>query len=152
MQPTLTRSFPDFSTGILAYSSTVFGGVAIDHLTQPNQAFYGSDASALPMKITAHAGAMIPLEDSKDGSYLSPNVLFQQQGNFQQINFGMYAGKAPLVGGIWFRYAEPTGDALILLVGIQQGNFKFGYSYDVTVSKLANVSGGALRPVKCPTF
>ena len=88
-QPTLTRSFPDFSAGLLAYSNSVFGGIAVDHLTQPDQAFYNSVSSPLPMKITAHAGAMIPLEDSKEGTYLSPVILYQQQQDFRQLNIGI---------------------------------------------------------------
>jgi hypothetical protein len=60
-------------------------------------------------------------------------------------------------------------DAFIALIGLQQGIFKFGYSYDVTVSKLANASAGShelslglqlgchpkkkrFRTIKCPSF
>jgi len=34
-------------------------------------------------------------------------------------------------------------DAFMLLVGIQTYGFKFGYSYDMTVPKLSNATGGA---------
>ena len=61
------------------------------------------------------------------------------------------------------------GDAFIALIGLQQGIFKFGYSYDVTVSKLYNASAGShelslglqlgchpkkkrFRTIKCPSF
>ena len=61
------------------------------------------------------------------------------------------------------------GDAFIALIGLQQGIFKFGYSYDVTVSKLYSTSAGShelslglqlgchakkkrFRTIKCPAF
>ncbi len=169
IQPSTNKSLVDFSAGILAYSNVIYGGVAVNHITQPDEAFYTRVASPLPMKITGHIGAMLPLEDSRDGSYLSPNILYQQQQDFRQLNIGMYLAKSPLVGGLWYRTDNRTGDAIIILIGLQQGVFKFGYSYDVTVSKLASVSGGShelsmgmqftchpkrkrFRPVKCPTF
>lgn len=94
------------------------------------------------MKITAHAGASIPLSRKtrfNDPAKISPNILFQQQQDFRQINVGMYFQKSPFVAGLWYR----NKDAFIALVGIQQGLFKFGYSYDVTISRLTNTTGGA---------
>ena len=83
------------------------------------------------MKITVHAGAMIPLEEGHDASSLYiTQLLYQQQQDFRQYDFGFYIGKGPLVGGVWYR----TDDSFIVLVGIQQGVWKFGYSYDITVS------------------
>ena len=98
-------------------------------------------------------------------TYISPNFIYQQQRDFKQYNIGFYVAKAPLVGGLWYR----GGDSFIGLVGIQQGIFKFGYSYDITVSKLANASAGShelslglqfachpkkkrFRTLKCPSF
>jgi len=166
IQPNTNKGFVDLSAGVLAYSNFVYGGVAVNHLTEPNEAFFANSTSNLPMKITGHVGAIIPLDDSRDAStYISPNILYQQQQDFRQLNIGLYVAKLPLVGGIWYR----NNDSFILLVGLQQGVFKFGYSYDVTVSKLSNVSGGShelsmglqfpchpkkkrFRPVKCQKF
>ena len=167
IRPETTTSFWDFSAGILAYSSKVFGGVAVNHLTEPEESFIRpSDGSKLPMKITAHAGAMLQLPGNRDDeTYISPNVLYQKQRDFQQLNIGVYVAKPPLVGGLWYR----NKDSFIALVGLQQGIMKFGYSYDLTVSKLANASAGShelsfslqfpchpkkkrFRAVKCPAF
>ena len=74
-----------------------------------------------------------------DPAKISPNILFQQQQDFRQINVGMYFQKSAFVAGLWYR----NKDAFIALVGIQQGLFKFGYSYDVTVSRLTNTTAGA---------
>ena len=166
-RPNETRNFWDFSSGIVAYSNRYYGGVAVHHMTEP-QEFFITEApgSKLPMKITAHAGAIIPIAGNRDGTtYISPNFLYQKQRDFQQYNVGFYIAKAPLVGGLWYR----GSDSFIALVGLQQGIFKFGYSYDVTTSKLYNASAGShenslglqfgchpkkkrFRTIKCPAF
>jgi type IX secretion system PorP/SprF family membrane protein len=158
-------SFLDLSAGILGYTNEFYGGVAVAHLTQPNEGFISAN-TPLPMKITAHFGAMIPMDDSRrNTSYISPNILFVQQQNFQQINLGLYVERGPLVGGLWYRF----GDAIIALIGIQTNGLKIGYSYDITVNKLSNATGGAheislsyqfechprkrrFRTISCPSF
>jgi len=160
-------NYVDFSAGMIGYSEKFFFGFAAHHLTQPDQSFL-VPSSRLPMKITAHAGASIPLSRKtrfNDPAKISPNILFQQQQDFRQINIGMYFQKSPFVAGLWYR----NKDAFIALVGIQQGLFKFGYSYDVTVSRLTNTTGGAheisvsmqvdckpkkkrFRTINCPSF
>lgn len=156
--------YVDFSAGLLAYSKRYFLGAAVHHLTQPQEAFIGTN-SPLPMKITAHAGAVIPLEGKSGNASFSPNVLYQYQGRFQQLCLGMYFNKGPIVGGLWYR----GNDAAIGLIGVQYGIFKFGYSYDFTISKLSNSTAGSheislamnfacspkekkFRTVSCPSF
>lgn len=131
------KSNVDFSAGILAYSKRFYGGIAANHLTQPDEGLLGT--SKLPMKITAHAGAMLPIGDKGNQTYISPNVLFQHQQDFDHLHLGVYINKGPLVAGMWFRYS----DAFIVLVGFQHNSFKIGYSYDVTISKLTNATYGS---------
>lgn len=175
-RPETTKGFVDLSAGLLAYSTRFFGGIAVNHLTEPEESFIRPvEGSRLPMKYTAHFGALIPIGGGRDEeTYISPNVLYQLQRDFEQLNLGVYVAKAPLVGGLWYRgYFKGdkfiNGDSFIALIGIQQGIFKLGYSYDVTVSKLAGASAGSheismglqfqchprkkrFRPVKCPSF
>ncbi len=167
----LTRTsvaVPDFSVGMLGYGKNVFFGFAVDHLTQPDESLV-QGSSPLPIKYTVHAGAMIPVNTgssfSEDELNLSPNILFQQQGSFQQIDLGFYAIKGSVIGGFWYR----TDDAIILLIGLDKGTVKFGYSYDITISKLTLATGGShelslifqfqcrpkhhsYRVVNCPSF
>lgn len=160
-------NYVDFSAGLIGYTEKFFFGFAAHHLTQPDQSFL-VPSSRLPLKITAHAGASVPLTRKtrfNDPAKISPNILFQQQQDFRQVNVGMYFQKSPFVAGLWYR----NKDAFIALVGIQQGLFKFGYSYDVTVSRLTNTTGGAheisvsmqidckpkkkrFRTISCPSF
>jgi type IX secretion system PorP/SprF family membrane protein len=168
---TLTKSTPDFSAGLLLYSDRIFGGVAFHHLTQPTEGFIS--VSKLPIRMTLHAGGIIDLEHHRrrklEDPYISPNILFMKQQDFEQINYGMYFNKYPFVGGLWFRQDFRNADAFILLVGLQTGVVKIGYSYDVTVSKLSSATGGSheisfswqfpchnkikrARPIVCPVF
>lgn len=176
--PAGSNSNVDFSAGILGYSSTFFIGGAVHHILEHNESFLGGD-SPLPRKFTGHTGAIIPLDGSNPKarrkrrrnanslpeSSISPNILFQKQKDFQQLNLGLYVTKGPIVGGLWYR----NQDSFIVLVGLQAPNFRFGYSYDVTVSKLSNATAGShelsmtvqfncrpkkkkFTPVSCPSF
>jgi type IX secretion system PorP/SprF family membrane protein len=157
------KSFVDFSAGAVAFSKYVFIGFAAHHLTQPDEGLQGT--SKLPVKFTGHAGATIPVGPKSNETSISPNILYQQQQDFRQLNLGVYFTKGALVGGLWYR----NNDAIIVLLGFQHGVFKAGYSYDVTVSKLTNASAGSheisigmnffckkpkprYRPSTCPSF
>lgn len=139
----LNRRFADFSAGVMGYGEHYYFGVSVNHITQPNQSFWApTQISKLPMKITAHAGATIPLSPRnrfQTGTTISPNILYQRQQAFQQLNIGMYVTHGPVVGGFWYR----NRDSFIVLVGIQQNTFRIGYSYDVTLSKLTNATAGS---------
>ncbi|MCE2845617.1 MAG: type IX secretion system membrane protein PorP/SprF [Sphingobacteriales bacterium] len=184
-RPTESRNFMDFSAGVLGYTNTVYGGFAVHHLTEPDEAFIVKGTSPLPRKYTAHFGAMLPIGDTygrsyrgrlnrDEGTYISPNVLYHQQASFNQLNLGMYIINSPIMGGLWYRAnfggdKAVSSDSFIALVGLQRGMFKFGYSYDVTVSALSNATGGSheisvgmqfecrpkkkrFRAISCPSF
>jgi len=132
-----TVSFPDFSAGILGYSENLFFGFAAHHLTQPEQGFIS--VSELPTKITAHVGGNFALNRfSHNVTTISPNFLYQKQQDFQQFNYGVYVNRGPMVGGLWARNSVKNFDSFILMLGLIQETFKFGYSYDITVSNLKN--------------
>lgn len=158
----------DFSAGVLGYSDIFFVGASVNHLTQPNESLIVGN-SKLPMKITGHAGAAIPI--GMKGKYgeartrISPNVIYQQQAAFRQLNVGLYVDHGPITAGVWYR----ARDSFIALIGFHTEKFKFGYSYDITTSKLTTATAGSheislqlnfkckakkrrFRVVACPTF
>ncbi len=166
-----TASNVDFSAGIIGYSEQFFIGFAAHHLTEPNESLLrDQNAPGLPMKLTFHTGAVIPLDGGagrymKSDSWISPNLLYRKQAEFQQLNMGLYVRKGPLTGGVWYR----NKDAFIVSMGLESDYFKVGYSYDVTVSKLGVASGGShevsmgfnfdckpkkkqFRTISCPSF
>ena len=75
---------------------------------------------------------------SNNVTTISPNFLYQQQQDFQQFNYGVYINRGPVVGGLWMRNSLKNIDSFILMVGLIQESFKFGYSYDITLSDLKN--------------
>jgi type IX secretion system PorP/SprF family membrane protein len=137
----------DFSSGILVYNNRFFGGGSVHHMVPVNVAFTDNGESYMPMKITSHVGYMIPLVKGKrvrpSDPTVSPNLVYMQQGPFHQINYGAYFKKAPMIFGLWYRQFMEGSDAFIIQAGFEYDKFKFGYSYDITVSKLASASGGA---------
>lgn len=163
----------DFSAGILGFSDKLYGGFAVHHLTEPNESLV-LGTSRLPMKYTAHIGAVIPIEKKNKDSdaKISPNILYRRQGEFQQLNIGTYVSKGPLVAGVWFRgglLGKTYSDAMIATIGIQTDVVRVGYSYDVTISQLTPATGGShevslgiyfecrqkkkkLRTIACPSF
>jgi hypothetical protein len=44
---------------------------------------------------------------------------------------------------LWLRHTFGNPDAVIVLLGLQQKDYKIGYSFDYTISRLTNKSGGA---------
>jgi type IX secretion system PorP/SprF family membrane protein len=162
----------DFSAGVLGFSQTFYGGFAVHHLNEPNESLIVG-TSRLPMKYTVHAGAVIPIKQKyKDSSTLSPNILYRRQGEFQQLNLGMYITKGPIVAGVWFRgllFGQRYSDSFIATLGLQNDNIRVGYSYDITVSALTPATGGShevslginfdcrprkpkFRTIACPSF
>lgn len=128
----------DLATGVVLSGEHVFIGGAVHHILEPNESFLGG-TSKLPRKYTVHAGGNIPIGGKYSQTYISPNILYRQQGDFQQLNLGMYFKKESIVGGLWYR----GRDAFIMLIGVEAGHVRIGYSYDVTVSKLTNASAGS---------
>ncbi len=165
----------DFDAGLLVYGSAWYAGFAASHLTQPNNGFYG--VTKLPMKFTGNVGALINIsEEARRTSslglgtpVLSPNFIYQYRAGFHYFNYGLYLDWMPFLVGVWFRNGIENADAFIFQVGFQQDYFKIGYSYDVTVSKMANNTAGAhelslgillpcpekkhkVKAIRCPSF
>jgi len=161
------KGFLDISAGVIGFTKQFYFGFAANHLNMPNESMI-IGRSPLPMRFTGHAGAEIPI--GKKSAYgnkltISPNVIFRYQKGFMEMNIGSYVKYDMFTFGAWLR----NRDAFILLVGMQFNKFKIGYSYDITVSKLTNQSGGAheislgislkcndrkvaFRTLSCPSF
>lgn len=145
----LTKSYLDFSTGIIVNYKILYLGAVVDHISEPNQAFDSEeDIAKLPRKFTLHGGASIPIGFSRglmQSNYtLSPSILYQKQQDFEQMNYGLYLSRNYWVVGGWFRHNLSFDfDAFILLVGYQSERIRIGYSYDYVVSNLVKTNSGA---------
>lgn len=167
-------SFADFSAGMsFGWKEKYYGGFAVHHMNEPMNSFYENEISLLSRKYTFHAGAVFeydPAIYAKKSIFVSPNLMYQQQGNFRQLNAGVYVTIKPIVAGAWFRHNFDNPDAAIILLGLQHNNFKVGYSYDYSLSGLGGTLGAAhevslsynfcvyvekrrkVRAIKCPEF
>jgi type IX secretion system PorP/SprF family membrane protein len=142
------KIFPDFSFGMVGQQDFVYFGFALSHLTEPNQSIIeGDNMGNLPMKFTAHIGAkandFIRSLFSKEFS-VSPNAIYQQQGVFKQMNFGMYMTHKTVTLGAWYRNnlsARP--DAAIAMIGYSTPLMQLGYSFDYVLSDLSMYSMGS---------
>jgi len=163
-----SRGFFDASAGFLIFNKHFFMGGSAHHLNEPNESMIIGD-SKLPMRITGHAGADIPLGGKSKYSNptsIMPNIIYQYQNGFQELNIGTYIKHNGFTAGAWYR----NRDAFILTLGVSTPKFKVGYSYDVTISELNNgVSGGShevsmgiflnchsrpasFKTISCPSF
>lgn len=136
---------PDFSTGLLAFTSKFYAGLAVHHIIQPGQSFFQNPNSILPRKITVHAGMQIAVDymKRKPNTFISPNILFQRQAKFTQVNFGAYLLKNYFIAGLWYRQTSPNSDAMMALIGFKKDAVRIGYSYDLTVSDARSAAPGS---------
>ena len=150
-----SKVFADFNAGIIwrvseppagrHWASSV--GLALQHLTQPNQSLTGNP-SKLPMKLTVHGSLYIPVDlyKASPSMYFAPALIYEQQANFQTFNVGGYFMKKPIFFGLWYRNRSPVidfknSDAVIFHIGLRSRikkiwAYQIGYSYDITISKL----------------
>jgi type IX secretion system PorP/SprF family membrane protein len=144
----------DFSTGFLAYNHSVWFGYSVHHLNEPNFSLLDQE-SLLPKKHSVHAGMKIPLYNGPFKrariSSLAPSVIYKQQGTFYQLDMGSYLLYDPISIGLWYRgvpfrrneFGNRNHDAVSAIFGLKIDGFEFGYSYDITVSRLGAASGGS---------
>ena len=139
----INKITPDINVGAILYSDLFHIGYSSHHVLEPTDILY-TPAGKLYRKHTVHFGInYIKTEklNRKNKVTFSPQVVYQQQGPHSELNIGMYVSKSKVTGGIWYR----GEDALILVVGLQNKNFNFGFSYDATLSKLANNTAGSIE-------
>lgn len=144
----------DFGSGAVLYADKFWFGVAIHHINEPVQSIIGNE-TVLPRRYSVHGGLRFKLSDVGAFSkrqYIVPAFHYQSQGMFDQLDLGFYYEYAPLTFGLWYRglpgfknnnYGYLNHDALAFLVGYEINNYKIGYSYDVTISRMTTRSGGS---------
>ncbi len=157
-----SKFFPDLTFGGLFYSKNGWFGVTAAHITQPNQSLAGQPDN-LPMKISAHAGWKFYLTPGTMGQgfyhkaserSITPTMQYRHQGQFDQMDLGLYYTFEPIIIGTWYRgipFRNVNGivnnESIVFLVGFTKKGDKdvlnIGYSYDYTISKLGPASGGA---------
>lgn len=151
------NNYFDFGAGGLLFSDKFWFGFAASHLLTPiNSLIEGN--SELARKYSAHMGYKILLPTATDfnfpGGYrdisITPTVQYKIQGQFSQMDAGLYFTYEPFVFGAWYRglpFKPVNGivnnESLIFLVGVSTNGLHIGYSFDYTLSDLGIATGGA---------
>jgi len=126
-------------------------GFAAHHVTQPLQSFEGVSysASRLPVKWTVHSQVFIPLFYDKS-VVIIPTFFWEKQSAMNTTMIGANFIWRFLYAGFWYR-SFGKADALAVSAGFTWDNgerrttksISLTYSYDITLSKLAGISGGS---------
>lgn len=171
---TTDHSF-DFGAGFLGYTKHFYFGYAAHHINMPYISFIQKERYRMPVKHTAHVGANFDLKrkSKKEHNFgdisISPNIVFQYQGGLSYMSEGLYLSLYPVTLGAWLRHSFKNVDAVIFSAGVEYEFIRVGYSYDLTVSKLVNLTGGAhevsvqfllpcpekrkpIKDLECPSF
>lgn len=149
----LVNNYFDVSAGMLLYNSHFYAGFTARHLTTPNDNIININNqlnTGLPVRWMLHGGYEFVLREgnkTRQATFISPNLLFAKQGNFSQLNVGVYGGLNMIFGGLWYRHTFSNPDAVMALLGFRYGVFKLGYSYDYTISTLGNNRSGGSHEI-----
>jgi type IX secretion system PorP/SprF family membrane protein len=118
-------------------------GVAAYHINKPKQTFLEDPNQYLPIRYVVHANYDNFLSDKV---VLNTNGIyqFQAQANYFSIGGGLgyflsEQGEDNLIvnGGVWYW----SNNAIVPYVGTVYKNMQFGFTYDITISKLAASAG-----------
>lgn len=146
--------YTDISGGLLYFTPKVWLGVGVHHLNKPNQTLLLREA-IVPVKISVHGGKRFTMKTpviKKHATSIIAAFNYRAQGKYDQLDIGGYFERDPIFAGLWFRgipllkayeAGYQNNDAIALVIGTKVNDWRFGYSYDITISRLAANSGGA---------
>lgn len=157
-----SKTFVDLALGGVFFTRSAWLGLAAFHLNRPNQSIIDEN-SPLPTKLSVHGGYKYYMRPGVKGMgvyaqdaerSLAPAFQYRHQGQFDQLDLGLYYTAEPLVLGLWYRgvpFKQVNGfsnnESIVILLGFTNIGAKqalnIGYSFDYTISKLGAGSGGA---------
>jgi type IX secretion system PorP/SprF family membrane protein len=153
--PKPTVTFFDIGAGVLCYTSKYWGGVSFYNINQPSQSLIGSEDALLPLRYTVHGGGKFVLNEDEKNEFKRKSITtafhYRGQRKFDQFDIGFYYMQSVVTIGVWYRgipikpYKPGYGnnDAIAIILGAKADRMYIGYSYDITISKLAGASKGA---------
>lgn len=132
----------DISSGLFLSYKGIDAGISFQHMNQPNDGLLGTYKSPIPMKI----GAQMLYRYAMGAHWLfTPNYFFETQGSFDKS----ISSYKHIVGlNVRYKWLEIGGgirsqDAQLFQVGLIDDKFEIYYSYDKTISRFQNATGGS---------
>ena len=129
-------------------------GVAVHHLTSPIESFQEQD-SRVPRRYTVHFGAMIPvtknITKNRSAYYISPVAKYEIQAGIDVMTVGFFNTFKPIFVGVLYQdngFLDAGGTRAMIFTGGfnsefgKATDFTVGYSYDMNLSGVSNVTGG----------
>jgi len=157
IDPTLLlekKRFVDFSSSLLLNNENSWFGLTIRHLNKPNISLTSEGNTPLDMFISVHSVIEFPLYRYSNYKYSDKNSVyflsnFMMQGDFSRLDigsqyvyddtfsFGILAVTNPLKNNSSKQFLT----SINAFVGLKWKDLKFGYSYDLNISKIGNTGG-----------
>lgn len=149
-------NYMDMAAGGLYYTEQVWVGFSVNHLNTPNQSLISDGIAPLAMRTSVHAGYKFPIDGrvmNRSESKMTLAAHYKGQDKWDQFDMGGYVDHGRLSLGMWYRGIpifkayQPgydNSEAVVLMAGVAtESQFRFTYSFDITVSKMSMKSGGA---------
>ena len=163
-RPSVAQNYFDFGTGLLLVGQKTWLGFSLDHLNTPDESLNPSFIDPMDILVSIHGGFRMSLLDRvhrKDYGDLVVAFNYMAQDQFDQLDLGIYYDTKPISIGIWYQ-GLPFGhtieggtdvDAISILLGYGNDDWKIGYSYDMTLNKLGlGTTGGSHEIVLSATW
>ncbi len=142
----------DAAASLMFYGNNFWIGAAFDHLVR-NDIRFTDITTKNEIKSTVYGGYKFVYREprrNEDAKTITVAFNYRKQFDFNQFDFGVYWFFNPVELGLWYRGLPVRTkneisniDAIIPSVGVNVGDIRIGYSYDLTLSKLAAYSHGA---------
>jgi type IX secretion system PorP/SprF family membrane protein len=143
-------NYADLGIGALYNSTNYWLGFATKHINQPNTSLVGN-VEALPVYLSVHGGYRYIISarganKTRFEEFVSASMHYTHEQKYDQFDIGAYYFKSFLNIGLWYRGIPlkhykpgyPNRESVAILLGYEQPdkNFRIGYSFDMTVSRL----------------
>lgn len=149
-----SANYTDAGFGLLFFTPKTWLGMAMHHLNEPNQSLLLNEAR-VPRSFSMHGGRRFVVRTAVIKKHKQSVVAafnYRAQGKYDQLDVGMYYEQHPFYAGLWYRglpifkaYAPgyQNNDAIAVVMGVVVNDWRIGYSYDLTISKLAGYTAGS---------
>ena len=145
-------SYQEIGMGFLYHSQNWWTGLSIGQVNRPNTSLMDGGEVPMPVRWSLHGGALVHNRKGRISEAVKIAYEYKAMQKWDQLDVGAYYRYERFVLGMWYRglpvkrYAPgyANHDALVFLLGLEtENNWKFGYSYDMTISQLTIRSGGS---------
>jgi type IX secretion system PorP/SprF family membrane protein len=147
------RQYLDMGAGFMLLTRTFWVGASANHLTSPNVSLNPDLPERLAVLFQGHGGARIHLARGPRARVTKDVVVswkYMQQGDRNQLDLGAYYDMSLFTLGLWYRgipvqqAADGTldVDAVSVVFGFGNKDFKMGYSYDIALNRLGLLGSG----------